>query len=155
VVLFECSRHVNSLVFTKLSSRRCVNVFLCFIPCIPASKKALASTYVQRYVVAGSLILMVFFGSELGACVLAVWGNFITAWRRPLAILRFQLSVSLCAYAPALFFMCCLLQTKFSPVLSDVLPCYAIYSAMPDSPCMCVARCHEPKRLRHGAIAQG
>jgi hypothetical protein len=44
--------------------------------------------------------------------------------------------------------MCCLLQTNFSPMLRDVLPCYAIYSAMPDSR-------HDPKRLRHGAVAQG
>jgi hypothetical protein len=113
-------------------------------------KKTVASAYSY-----GSLIVMSFFPSDLGVCVLAAWGNFITAWRRPLAVLRFQSSISFCAYASFLFFMCCLLQTYFSPMLRDVLPCYAIYSAMPDSPCMRVARCHEAKRLRHGAIAQG
>jgi hypothetical protein len=61
-------------------------------------KKTVASAYSY-----GSLILMSFFPSDLGVCVLAAWGNFITAWRRPLAILRFQSSVSLCAYAPFLF----------------------------------------------------
>ncbi|ONM20623.1 hypothetical protein ZEAMMB73_Zm00001d005223 [Zea mays] len=40
-------------------------------------------------------------------------------------------------------------------VLCDVLPYYAIYIAMPDSPCVRVARCHEAKRPRHNAIAQG
>ncbi|PWZ07449.1 hypothetical protein Zm00014a_024898 [Zea mays] len=39
-------------------------------------------------------------------------------------------------------------------VLCDVLPYYAIYRAMPDSPCVRVARCHEAKRPRHNAIAQ-
>jgi hypothetical protein len=36
--------------------------------------------------------------------VLAAWGNFVAAWRRPLAILRFRSSVGLCAYTPDLFY---------------------------------------------------
>jgi hypothetical protein len=108
-------------------------------------RKALTSTYVWRYVLAGWLILMGYFFP-------VIW--VLTAWRRPLAILCFQSSVS-CAYAPDLFLMCCLLQADFSPVLLDVLPCYAIYSAMPDSPRLRVARRHEAKRPRHSAVAQG
>jgi hypothetical protein len=37
-------------------------------------KKTVASAYSY-----GSLILMSFFPSDLGVCVLAAWGNFITA----------------------------------------------------------------------------
>jgi hypothetical protein len=154
VVLFECSRHVNSLVFTKLSSRRCVNVFLCFIPCIPASKKALASTYVQRYVVAGSLILMVFLAVNwVPACLL--FGGILSqlgGHPSPFCVSNRRL---VCVPMRLPCFLCVVCYKPISPVLSGVLPCYAIYSAMPDSPCMRVARCQEPKRLRHGAIAQG
>ncbi|XP_023157625.1 uncharacterized protein [Zea mays] len=81
--------------------------------------------------------------------VLAAWGNFVATWRRTIAILRFRSSVTLCAYTLDL------LRDNFSPVLCDVLPYYAIYRAMPDSPCVRVARCHEAKRPRHSAIAQG
>ena len=112
-------------------------------------KKALTSTYVRRYVLAGWLILMgYFFSSDLGAYCLGA------SSRRPLAILRFRSSVS-CAYAPDLFLKCCLLRADFSPVLRDILPCYAVYSAMSNSPCVRVARCHEAKRPRDNAFAQG
>jgi hypothetical protein len=68
----------------------------------------------------------------------------------------FSIVVSLCAYTPDLFYNVLFVTGQFfSPVLCDVLPYYAIYRAIPDSPCVRVARCHEAKRPRHSAIAQG
>jgi hypothetical protein len=80
-------------------------------------KKALTSTYVRRYVLAGWLILMgYFFSSDLGAYCLGA------SSRRPLAILRFWSSVS-CAYAPDLFLMCCLLR-GYGPIFHQ---CYVTF----------------------------
>jgi hypothetical protein len=74
-------------------------------------KEALASTYVQRYFLTGWLIFMCCFFPVIW--VLAAWGNFVAAWRRPLAILRFRSSVSLCAYTPDLFYNVLFVTSRF------------------------------------------
>jgi hypothetical protein len=122
------------LIFDILASKRGTSLYLC----AEIYPYWLANSY-------GLFFLVIW--------VLATCGNFVAASRRPLSVLRFRSSVSLCAYMPDLFYNVLFVMGRFFVTSFHTMQYIELY--MLDSPYVRVARCHKAKRPRHSAIAQG